>query len=287
MSCHFCDSFLKSLLFGGIVLCFTSVVVDGQDARSYFRQNCQSCHTIGGGRLSGPDLKGVTERQDRAWLTDFVVNPKAKIDAGDPYALRLLEEARGVQMPTLPGMTPDLARALLDLIESESRLPKSEFAGLSLPTRPFSDQDRELGRAIFRGSHRLMSGGPSCISCHTVKGISALGGGRLGPDLTLVYERLKGRAGLGAWLSAPATPTMQPLFSQYPLNETELIALLAFFEQTAQVGGEDHSSAPFNFFLLGLGGSLVGLYLFAIIWKKRFRAVRRPLVDGSKIKGVA
>lgn len=269
------------------VTCLAVVSVEAQDPAAFFRQNCQSCHTIGGGRLAGPDLKNATQRKDRAWLAEFIVNPKAKLDAGDPYALQLQQEARGVVMPTLPGLTPGMASGLLDLIERESGLPKSEFAGLQLPMRPFTSRDRQVGLAVFRGTQRLSNGGPACVSCHTVQGLSGLGGGKLGPDLTLVYERLKGRAGLGAWLSAPATPTMQPLLATSPLNDQELLGLLAFFEQSAQAPSEDQSSAPLNFFLLGLAGSLIGLYAFAIIWRKRFRAVRRPLVEGSRIKGEA
>ena len=63
-----------------------------------------SCHTIGGGRLTGPDLKGVTERADEAWLVDFILDPKGVIDSGDPYAAELLREARGVYMTQVPGI---------------------------------------------------------------------------------------------------------------------------------------------------------------------------------------
>jgi mono/diheme cytochrome c family protein len=36
-----------------------------QEAADFFRQNCISCHTVGGGRLTGPDLKNVTQRKER------------------------------------------------------------------------------------------------------------------------------------------------------------------------------------------------------------------------------
>ncbi|MBI4607901.1 MAG: cytochrome c [Candidatus Rokubacteria bacterium] len=38
--------------------------VEGQ---AIFQEKCVSCHTIGGGRLVGPDLQGVTARRDREW----------------------------------------------------------------------------------------------------------------------------------------------------------------------------------------------------------------------------
>jgi mono/diheme cytochrome c family protein len=72
----------------------------GQEAAQFYRQNCASCHTIGGGRLAGPDLKNVEERKDRDWLTRFMLDPPAVLQSGDPYAAQLQQEARGVVMPT-------------------------------------------------------------------------------------------------------------------------------------------------------------------------------------------
>src|SRR5262245_16334537 len=87
-----------------------------------FQQNCSSCHTIGGGRLVGPDLTGVAARQpDREWLINFIVNPKAVLDSGDPYANKLKVQFGNAEMPTVTGMTRPRAEALLELIEAESK----------------------------------------------------------------------------------------------------------------------------------------------------------------------
>ncbi len=130
-----------------------AAIASAQDAAQDFRVNCMSCHTIGGGRLTGPDLKNVESRRDRAWLLKFLQNPKAVIEAGDPYAVKLKEEARGVVMPTLPGMTPERAAALLDLIAAESKLERSQFAGLSIPETPFTPQDIAFaGRSFWARS---------------------------------------------------------------------------------------------------------------------------------------
>ncbi len=89
------------------ICCCAAGDARAQDTPDYFRQNCMNCHTIGGGQLTGPDLKDVTQRKDRAWLANFMANPKAVIDSGDPYAVKIFEESRKVPMPTLPGLTPD------------------------------------------------------------------------------------------------------------------------------------------------------------------------------------
>jgi mono/diheme cytochrome c family protein len=255
-----------------------------QEAADYFRTNCMSCHTIGGGRLTGPDLKDVIARKDREWLSTFMADPRAKLDAGDAYAVELQKEARGAVMPTLPTMTKARALSLLDLIDAESKVAKSQFAGVRVSDRPFTPADVQRGRDICTGAVKLINGGPPCISCHSVNGLGGLGGGMLAPDLTTVFERYEGRKTLTSWLSAPATPTMQNTFKTKALDPDEILPIVAFFQSTLQRSPEDPSAARLNFLLLGLGGTIIALGLFDLGWSKRFTAVRRPLVASSTNK---
>lgn len=271
-----------------VLFLLSSARVDGaEDAAGFFRQNCTSCHTIGGGRLVGPDLKNVMQRRDRAWLESFIQDPKGVLDSGDPYAQKLQGEARGAVMTRVAGINQSWAKALLDLIATESALAKSQFVGAQISDRPFTAADVAAGHRIFVGEKRLAGGGAPCLSCHSIAGVSSLGGGRLGPDLTKVFERLGGRKGMATWLAAPPTLTMNPVFKTHPLDmDTEIAPLIAFFQNAAQKGGiADSSTAMFNFLLLGLGGTVIALILFDLIWLRRFRAVRRPLVLGVGARG--
>jgi mono/diheme cytochrome c family protein len=262
-----------------MILDFSEVsLVQAQDAAAFFKQNCTSCHTIGGGRLTGPDLKDVTNRKDSQWLVQFLQSPKAMIDSGDAYALKLQTEARGVVMPSIAGMNSQQAQALLDMITAESKLSHSQFAGQQISDRPLTVQDIAKGQLIFLGEQPLNAGGPACISCHTVRGLTLLGGGRLGPDLTRVYERLQGRKGLSSWLSTPASPTMAPVFKAHAMQPEEILSLVALFEDSARKGGEADTTPVLNFFLLGVGGMVLGLVSLDLVWKKRFRGVRWSLV---------
>ncbi len=264
------------------------LVTSAQDTPDYFRQNCLSCHTIGGGRLTGPDLKDITERQpDREWLIKFIMNPTAVLASSDPYAKKIFEESRRVPMPMAPQMTRERAEKLLELIETESKLDESQFRGLQISTEPFTEEDRERGSEIFLGVRPLEAGGASCISCHSIHGLAPLGGGQLGPDLTNICERLEGRATLSAWLMAPATETMLPIFKKHPLSSNEIHSLVAYFESTA---GQQAASTAGNrvaFLLSGLIGAVAIIFLFDVIWKRRFHAVRRPLVESLPKRGKA
>lgn len=267
------------------VLCLSKAAWS-QDTPDFFRQNCMNCHTIGGGRLTGPDLKDVAQRKDREWLIGFMINPRTVIDGGDAYARKILEESRNVPMPTLPGLDRQRAEKLLDLIEAESKLEKSAFRGLQISTRPFTEADRAMGRNIFLGTLPLASGGTACLSCHSVHGTAALGGGRLGPDLTNVYERLKGRQSLSAWLMAPGTETMLPIFKSHPIAAEEVHALAAYFESVAGEAPSDPSMHQTAFLLLGLTVAVAMMFVCDAIWKRRFYGVRQPLVDSISPRGV-
>jgi mono/diheme cytochrome c family protein len=108
---------------------------------------------------------------------------------------------------------------------------------MQISDRPLTAQDVTKGEQIFLGEQQLSGGGPACISCHTVKGLTLLGGGRLGPDLTRVYERLQGRKGLAAWLSSPASPTMSPVFKDHAIQPDEILSIVALFEDSAKRAG--------------------------------------------------
>ncbi len=254
------------------------MVARAQDASDYFHQNCVMCHTVGGGRLIGPDLQGVTKLRDRAWLVQFLMDPKAVIDSGDPYAGKLLQEANGVVMPTPPGMTPALASALISYLDSGPGAAQSSPSEPVAVDQPFTPAEVALGKQIFVGQRRLANGGPACVSCHTLSTLGGLAGGRLGPDLTNEIERLGSRRGATAWLSAPPTATMQAVFSKHPLNQDEILPLLAAIDNAGSEAQPETNAATLMFSGFGLGGMLIGLVVLQMAWRGRMRSVRRSVV---------
>jgi mono/diheme cytochrome c family protein len=262
---------------GGLVLFLFPAPVRAQQAAEYFRENCAGCHTIGGGPRTGPDLKGIAGRRDRAWLLHLLENPQGLIASRDPQALRLVEQSHGAIMPASAGMTLEMANQLLDLIAAESKLPHSQFAGIALDERPFSPGDVARGKQIFLGQDPLRNSGSGCAGCHTVGTLGGLGGGGLGPDLTLAYVRLGGRQGLGTWLLHPPPGTMQALYRNNQIEPDEAFALVAFLAEAAGQGQPASAGSVLRYFLMGFAMTLVLLIGFEIFRRRRSRIGQQPV----------
>jgi len=90
-------------------------------------QQCKACHTIGGGKLVGPDLKGVTERREEGWLIKFIQNSQALVQAGDPIAVKVFEENMKIPMPA-HNLTDDQVRGILAYIANDGKIEGGEVA---------------------------------------------------------------------------------------------------------------------------------------------------------------
>lgn len=272
---------LRLVWTGAVVLCLVPFAspASAQDAADFYEENCAACHTLGDG---GPlDLKGVTARKDRAWLVRFILDPEAVVRSGDPYARQLVEQAGGGIMPSIDDLTPDLAAQILDHIEHVTGLlPAAPAAAPSPVDEPFTGVELSAGRALYSGERRLAAGGPSCFSCHRLAGTTGPGGGVFGPDLTNVHQRLRGRRGLDAWLTSPPTPVMRAVYRRAALRDDERRALIALFEHAAAEPARPSGSTA-TFLVAGAGGAVIALAAMALVWSRRFRGVRRPMLAAS------
>ena len=68
------------------------------DGEQIFKTNCISCHTIGGGRLIGPDLEGISKKRNAEWLKQWINSSSDFIASGDADAISIFEEYNKVAM---------------------------------------------------------------------------------------------------------------------------------------------------------------------------------------------
>ena len=71
----------------------------GSDGESLFVGNCVICHTIGHGKLIGPDLKNVQGRRTFDYFQAFVKNSQSVIKSGDSTAVSVYKEYDESIMP--------------------------------------------------------------------------------------------------------------------------------------------------------------------------------------------
>ncbi len=92
--------------------------VGAQEAgQQIFDSLCTACHTIGGGKLIGPDLAGVTSRREEGWLKRQILEPQVLIAENDPIVMQLLQESNNIPMVPL-GLSDADAIAVIAYMKS-------------------------------------------------------------------------------------------------------------------------------------------------------------------------
>ncbi len=96
----------------------TDPALASQGAVLFQSRGCIGCHTIGGGRLTGPDLQGVTERREPGWILAMIVNPDSMLKT-DPEARKLFAEYMTPMLSV--GVTREEARAIYEHLRQQSQ----------------------------------------------------------------------------------------------------------------------------------------------------------------------
>ncbi len=141
----------------------------------------------------------------------------------------------------------------------------------------------QRGERLFSGQTSFTYGGPACIGCHSVGGLSFPNGGTLGPDLTQVAVRM-GDEGIQSALKTLYFPAMVPLYKTRPLTPDEQQDVAAFLHH-AQA-----SAPPAVTPQVAAIGAAIFLLFVLIAWRAgrgRLRGVRRRLVETARAAAAA
>jgi len=109
----------------------TGLAMGTQPGQAMYKKICAPCHTIGVGDKVGPDLRGVTERRDHAWLARYLRNPPAMLAMNDPVARELAAKFDPVRMPNLRLSEQD-ADDLISFLHQEN----AKLVEAPAPARP-------------------------------------------------------------------------------------------------------------------------------------------------------
>jgi cytochrome c2 len=242
-----------------------------------FQMACAACHSIGGGRLVGPDLAGIHDKRSQAWLERYVKSPKSLIDSGDADAVAVFEEYDPLVMPDAFITDEQIKEVLAYLKVASSRLAASGGEGAAAAAAieaaevaPASEEEIFTGQELFQGSIRFANGGAACNACHDVRNDAVIGGGILAAELTTVFSRM-GRTGVEAILGQAPFPVMQVAYQDHALTEGEVTSLVSFLEdadskQSLQRLPRDYG---LGLFASGLVGAAILFIIFSLIWRGR------------------
>jgi mono/diheme cytochrome c family protein len=276
------ESFRAGILFF-LMSCFimssqafsqTNLIEKG---KQLFNTKCVMCHTLGGGKKVGPDLRGVTADHPKTWLFSFISDPDKMFNANDPMATGLLKEYK-MKMPNL-GLSAEDVNAVISYLETQAGATPEAKAAPSPPATqaPSSTTDAGRGEGYFSGRIAFKNSGPACMACHSAADIKFWGGGTLGPDLTSIYTQLGD--GIVSLLVAVPFPTMKPIFDSHPLSEDEARDLVAFLKGTASRQPENNTalivaSSFFTFVIL--------MAIILVLWRNRLTSVRKAMVERAE-----
>ena len=259
---------MAAILILEIFILMTGPVHAAETGEQIFTRICKACHTIGQGKLVGPDLAGVSTRYDPEWIIPFVQSSQKVIKSGDPVAVARFEEFNKLIMPDNPVSRSEVL-SIIAYIETTAGDPMSGDEVRPTPLDTATDDDLALGGSLFQGTTRLAAGGPACNTCHHVHQKGIMGGGILAKDLTKVVTRM-GAPGVQAILGSPPFPVMQQAYTNHDLTEDEIFALTAFLQKLDQdQEKETYSTYGAQIFSMGAFGAMLMMVLYAMICMNR------------------
>jgi mono/diheme cytochrome c family protein len=274
-------TFVTALISMTLLTSSVGAMQNADQGQETFQTTCAVCHTIGAGRLVGPDLLGVQERRSESWIIQFVQQSQQMVAAEDPEAVAIFDEYQGIIMPDQP-LSADQIRGIIAYISDGAGAAATES-----PTPVQATEDQiEAGQGLFQGTTRLANGGPSCNSCHDVTNDAVIGGGILAAELTTVFSKLGG-PGVRAILGSPPFPVMQRAYKDKALTEEEVIALVGFLQRADE---EQALHQPRDYglklFAAGLVGTAILLGLYSLLWGRRLRGSVNQAIYDRQIKSI-
>lgn len=263
-----------------------------------FTQVCRACHTVGMGKLVGPDLMNVHKKRSEQWMLEFIKSSTSMINKGDTGAVNIFNQYNKVVMPDQNFSDAQIKEIITYLIEyspkaellAKTRGPIDDAANVTntqgKSLKEITKEDVELGKKLFEGSVAFKNGGIACISCHNVNHEKLIGGGLLAKDLSAAYSRLGGAVAIHTIISNPPFPAMKVSFENSPITKNEAFYLTAFLKSANADSAFQHPAIDYKTTVIYSGaiGGLGLVFIYGIIWFNRKRKSVNADIYSRQIK---
>lgn len=250
------------------------------EGEQLFNKTCAACHTIGKGRLVGPDLLNITEKRSQEWLISFIKSSTSMIKSGDPEAVAIFKEYNHLLMPDNPYSDAQIISILEYISQGGSNTEAGDnTVAVDILSETTAD-NINTGLRLFSGSQQLTNGGAACTSCHKVRDERIFSSGTLAKDLSESFD-VMGSAGMAAVIKNPPFPVMQVAYANHALTEEEVINLTAYLKSVSKERIYQRPSDFSTFFaVLGIGAFIMILLTTIILYFKRKKfPVNREILD--------
>ena len=154
--------------------CFFTFIISSSaqnQGEQLFSQKCSACHTVGRGKLIGPDLANVQDRRTEEWIMKFVQSSQSVIKSADSTAIAIFNQHNKVVMPD-QDLTANQIKSIINYITTNS--PDASNPNTKTPSQIFSaasvtSSDIERGKNLFQGTTKFSNGSPACAITLTIK----------------------------------------------------------------------------------------------------------------------
>jgi cytochrome c2 len=276
-----------------ITLFFLVNVVHAQNGEQLFQQ-CKACHTIGQGKLLGPDLLDVSKKRDAVWLKNFIKSSQTMVKIGNTEAVEIFEEFNKLIMVdyNLPDADIDAIIKYIDSFSTSGSDGNSETISsadslAAVKNAEFlasidTDDNATKGKALFQGKRKFKNGGASCISCHNVNAPEIIQGGLLAKDLTHSFSTIGGLAGIKGILEFPPYPAMKDAYENAALTNDESIQLQVFLMRADKNNKVSGTALP-DLMKQGIFGVVILLIIISLVWfKRKKRSVNYQIIKRQR-----
>lgn len=114
----------------------TAAPVAGGDAvqgKALFNANCAACHKLDA-KMTGPALRGVTAKYDKAWFYGWIKNSSALIASGDADAVKVFNENNKAVMTAFPQLSNADIDNILAYTDTKIEAPSTPLPGAGAPS---------------------------------------------------------------------------------------------------------------------------------------------------------
>ena len=155
------NSISRILLFSlAVMLTFSaksfSQEGDAAAGKALFNANCAACHKLDA-KMTGPALRGVTERHNSEWLHTWIKDSQAMIKSGDAAAVKLFEDNNKAIMPPYPQLSAEDVDNILAYTAEPLPAPTAAAPG-AVAQGGGTDSGSGVSNAVILGALALVMG---------------------------------------------------------------------------------------------------------------------------------